>query len=587
MNRFVAAVSAALILVAPAYAGITEEDLANDSASTGDILTNGMGRDLQRHSPLALINKENVGKMVPVWAFSLGGEKQRGQETQPLVHDGIMYITGSYSRLYAIDLKTGKELWQFDARLPEGILPCCDVINRGAALYGDNIYFGTLDARIVALNAKTGDVVWNKKIAEYKEGYSYTAAPLIVNGLVITGNSGGEFGIVGEVQARDALTGETVWTRPVIEGHMGTLNGAESTMTGTLNATWPGDMWKSGGGATWLGGSYDIETNTIVFGAGNPAPWNSWLRNAGDKNDGTGDNLYAASRIGLDPATGEIKWHYQTTPREGWDYDGVNEVVAFTDKDGGKKFATADRNGFFYVLNREDGKFQNAWPFVKDITWASGIDENGRPIFVEENRPGNPAAAADGAKGDVVFSSPSFLGGKNWMPMAYSQKTGLFYVPSNEWGMDIWNEPITYKKGAAYLGAGFTIKPNYEDHIGSLKAIDPATGEWKWEYKNDAPLWGGVMTTAGGLVFFGTPEGEFKALDDETGAELFSFQTGSGIVGQPVTWDQDGEQYVAVVSGWGGAVPLWGGEVANKVNYLNQGGMVWVFKLPKELAMAN
>jgi alcohol dehydrogenase (cytochrome c) len=587
MNRFVAAVSAALMLAAPAYAGITEEDLAGDSASTGDVLTNGMGRDLQRFSPLTLINKDNVGKMVPVWAFSLGGEKQRGQETQPLVHDGIMYITGSYSRLYAIDVHTGKEVWQFDARLPEGILPCCDVINRGAAIYGDNIYFGTLDARIVALNLKTGDVVWNKKIAEYKEGYSYTAAPLIVNGLVITGNSGGEFGIVGEVQARNAETGELVWTRPTIEGHMGTLNGKESTMTGTLNASWPGDLWKTGGGATWLGGSYDIETNTIVFGAGNPAPWNSWLRNAGDKNDGTGDNLYAASRLGLDPATGEIKWHYQTTPREGWDYDGVNEVVAFTDKDGNKKFGTADRNGFFYVLNREDGKFLNAWPFVKDITWAKGIDENGRPIYNEENRPGNPAGAADGAKGEVVFASPSFLGGKNWMPMAYSRHTGLFYVPSNEWGMDIWNEPITYKKGAAYLGAGFTIKPNYEDHIGSLKAIDPATGEWKWEYKNEAPLWGGVMTTAGGLVFFGTPEGEFKALDDETGKELFSFQTGSGIVGQPVTWDENGEQYVAVVSGWGGAVPLWGGEVANKVNYLNQGGMVWVFKLPKELAMAN
>ncbi|NHB78588.1 PQQ-dependent methanol/ethanol family dehydrogenase [Rhodobacter calidifons] len=587
MNRFVAAVSAALMLAAPAYAGITEEDLAGDAASTGDVLTNGMGRDLQRYSPLALINKENVGKMVPVWAFSLGGEKQRGQETQPLIHDGVMYITGSYSRLYAIDVKTGKELWQYDARLPEGILPCCDVINRGAALYGDKIYFGTLDARIVALNAKTGDVVWNKKIADYKEGYSYTAAPLIVNGLVITGNSGGEFGIVGEVQARDAETGELVWTRPTIEGHMGTYMGKESTMTGTLNASWPGDLWKTGGGATWLGGSYDIETNTIVFGAGNPAPWNSWLRDAGQKNDGTGDNLYAASRLGLDPATGEIKWHYQTTPREGWDYDGVNEVVAFTDKDGNKKWATADRNGFFYVLNREDGKFLNAWPFVKDITWAKGIDENGRPIFVEENRPGNPAASADGAKGEVIFASPSFLGGKNWMPMAYSQKTGLFYVPSNEWGMDIWNEPITYKKGAAYLGAGFTIKPNYEDHIGSLKAIDPLTGEWKWEYKNEAPLWGGVMTTAGGLVFFGTPEGEFKALDDETGAELYSFQTGSGIVGQPVTWEMDGEQYVAVVSGWGGAVPLWGGEVASKVNYLNQGGMVWVFKLPKELAMAN
>ena len=192
--------------------------------------------------------------------------------------------------------------------------------------------FGTLDARIVALNAKTGKVEWRKKIADYKAGYSYTAAPLIVNGLIITGNSGGEFGIVGEVQARDAETGETVWTRPVIEGHMGTLNGKESTMTGTLNATWPGDMWKTGGGATWLGGSYDAETDTLVFGAGNPAPWNSWLRAAGKPEGTEGDNLYAASRIGIDPSNGEIKWHFQTTPREGWDYDGVNEVVAYTNR---------------------------------------------------------------------------------------------------------------------------------------------------------------------------------------------------------------------------------------------------------------
>jgi alcohol dehydrogenase (cytochrome c) len=589
MNRFIMAAAAGILaattMSSAHAAGVTEEMLANDTASTGDVLTNGMGRHLQRHSPLDILNKDNVKNLQPAWAFSLGGEKQRGQETQPIVHDGVMYITGSYSRMYAIDVMTGKEIWQYDARLPEGILPCCDVVNRGAAIYGDNIYFGTLDARIVALNQKTGDVVWNKKIADYKAGYSYTAAPLIVDGLIITGNSGGEFGIVGAVQARSAETGDLVWERPVIEGHMGMLNGEESTMTGTLNATWPGDMWKTGGGATWLGGSYDADTDTLIFGTGNPAPWNSHLRNAGTPTEGNaGDNLYAASRIGIDPATGEIKWHYQTTPREGWDYDGVNEVVAYTDRSGNKRYATADRNGFFYVLNREDGAFVSAVPFVKDITWAEGIDENGRPIFNEPNRPGDPAAAADGKKGEVVFSSPSFLGGKNWMPMAHSPKTGLFYVPSNEWGMDIWNEPISYKKGAAYLGSGFTIKPNYDDHIGSLKAIDPDTGELKWEFKNNAPLWGGVMTTAGGLVFTGTPEGEFIAFDDETGEQLWSFQTGSGVIGQPITWEQDGEQYLTVISGWGGAVPLWGGEVAKKVNYLNQGGLLWTFRLPKQLA---
>ncbi|MGB0659640.1 MAG: PQQ-dependent methanol/ethanol family dehydrogenase [Mangrovicoccus sp.] len=585
MNRFILAASAAIIAATGAVASVTEEDVANDQTMTSQVVTNGMGRDLQRYSPLDTLNKDNVKNLVPAWAFSLGGEKQRGQEAQPIVYDGVMYVTGSYSRMFAIDVKTGQELWQYDARLPEGILPCCDVINRGAAIYGDNVYFGTLDARLVALDRKTGDVVWRKKMEDYKAGYSFTAAPMIVDGKVIVGNSGGEFGIVGAVSAYDAETGDLVWKRPTIEGHMGELNGEPSTVTGETNASWPGDMWKTGGGATWLGGSYDADTNTIVYGAGNPAPWNSHLRGAGEPTEGNGgDNLYAASRIGLDPATGEIKWHFQTTPREGWDFDGVNEVVAYTDRDGNMRYGTADRNGFFYVLNREDGAFVDAYPFVKEISWAEGIDDTGRPIFVEENRPGNPSAAADGKKGETIFAVPSFLGGKNWMPMAFSQKTGNFYIPSNEWGMDIWNEPISYKKGAAYLGAGFTIKPLYEDYIGSLKALDPQTGEIKWEYKNGAPLWAGVMTTGGGLVFTGTPEGEFLALDDETGEVLWSFQTGSGIVGQPITWEQDGEQFVSIMSGWGGAVPLWGGEVAKKVNYLNQGGMLWTFRLPKELA---
>jgi len=578
MKRIVAAVVAAVVANAAFAEGVTMEMIANDDAITSQIVTNGMGRQLQRYSPLDQINKQNVKNLLPAWVFSFGGEKQRGQETQPLVHDGVMYVTGSYSRLYAIDVKTGDEIWQYDARLPEGILPCCDVVNRGAVLFGDKVYFGTLDAALVALNAKTGDVVWRKKIGDYKAGYSYTAAPLIVDSkhgpLIVTGNSGGEFGIVGAVEARNAETGEMVWRRPVIEGHMGELLGQPSTMTGTLNASWPGDMWQTGGGATWLGGSYDARTNSIIMGAGNPAPWNSHLR--------PGDNLYAASRIALDPDTGDIKFHYQTTPHEGWDFDGVNEVVAFDAPDGRALLATADRNGFFYTMEADGMKLVNASPFVEGITWAKGIDlATGRPIYDPENRPGDPSKAADGAKGEVVFAVPGFLGGKNWMPMAYSKKTGLFYVPSNEWGMDIWNEPITYKKGAAYLGAGFTIKPLFEDHIGALKAIDPITGAIKWVAKNNAPLWSGVMTTAGGLVFYGTPEGKLVALDDETGEELWSFQTGSGVVGQPITWDMNGEQYVAVASGWGGAVPLGGGEVANRVKYLNQGGPVWVFKVPQ------
>lgn len=559
----------------PSYNPVTYNEILNDAKSTNDVLTYGMGQQGQRYSPLTQIDKKTIKDLVPVWNFSFGGEKQRGQESQPIIKDGVMYVTASYSRVFAIDIASGEELWQYEAKLPDAILPCCDVINRGVAIYDNLVIFGTLDAKLVALDRKTGKVVWKVTIGDYKDGYSITAAPLIVKDLVITGVAGGEFGVVGKVEARDPKTGEVVWSRPTVEGHMGYLNGKENGITGgEAGKTWPGDMWKSGGASTWLGGTYDPDTNLIFMGTGNPAPWNSHLR--------PGDNLYSSSRLAIKPETGEIVWHFQTTPHDGWDFDGVNELISFDYKDKNgktvKAAATADRNGFFYVLDRTNGKFITANPFVSNITWAKGIDKDGKPILIEEGRPGNPGAES---KGKSVFSVPSFLGGKNWMPMAYSQKTNLFYVPSNEWGMDIWNQPVEYKKGAAYLGAGFTIKPIFEDHIGSLKAIDPLTGKVKWNYKNPSPLWGGVLTTAGGLVFTGTPEGKFLAFDDQTGEILYKFNVGSGIVGSPVTWEQDGEQYVAIVSGWGGAVPLWGGEVAKQIKEINQGGTVHVFKLHK------
>ena len=585
MKRLMSAVSsAALVLAATAgtamaredakpaapaaAAGPTDADILNDEKTPGDVLTYGMGLRGQRFSPLTKLTASNVARLVPAFSASLGGEKQRGQEAQPIVYDGMIYVTGSYSRLFAFDARTGEEKWQYDARLPDGIMPCCDVVNRGAAIYGDKIIFGTLDAHLVALNRMTGKVIWNKKLADYQAGYSFTAAPMIVNGKVIYGNSGGEFGIVGKVEARDVNTGELVWSRPTIEGHMGQMGGKPSTMTGKLNATWQGNQWENGGGATWLGGTYDPDTKLIYMGTGNPAPWNSHLR--------PGNNLYTSSTLALDPETGEIKWHYQTTPHDGWDFDGVNEFISF-DAGGRKLGAKADRNGYFFVLDRTNGKFVSAKPFVTKTTWAKGFDKAGKPIYDPSNRPGPPTAE----KGTTVFSAPSFLGGKNWMPMAYSRQTEMFYIPSNEWGMDIWNEPIAYKKGAAYLGAGFTIKPLYDDHIGVLRAMDPKTGKIAWEYKNKAPLWGGVLTTGGNLVFTGTPEGFLKAFDAKTGKELWKFNTGSGVVGSPVTWEQDGEQYVAVMSGWGGAVPLWGGEVAKAVQHINQGGSLWVFKLPK------
>ena len=563
---------------ANALAAVTDQDIANDATTVNDVVSYGMGLQGQRYSPLDKLNTQTVKNLVPAYALSFGDEKQRGQESQPLVHNGKIFVTASYSRAFAVDAKTGEEIWQYDHRLPDGILPCCDVVNRGGALYDNLFIFSTLDAQLVALDQDTGKVVWKEKMEDYKAGYSNTAAPIIVNGKVITGVSGGEFGIVGKVEARDAKTGKLIWMRPTVEGHMGTLNGQDNGITGELNKTWPGDLWKTGGAATWLGGTYDAETNTLFFGTGNPAPWNSHLR--------PGDNLYSSSILAIEPDSGKIKWHYQYTPHDGWDFDGVNEFISFdlkqTDGKVVKAGGHADRNGFFYVIDRNNGKLINATSFVNQTTWASKIDlATGRPVYNDDNRPGSPSETD---KGKSVFSAPSFLGGKNWMPMAYNPNTDLFYIPANEWGMDIWNEPISYKKGAAYLGAGFTIKPLNEDYIGALRAMDPKTGKIVWEAKNKAPLWGGVLTTAGNLVFTGTPEGYLKAFDAKTGQELWKFQTGSGVVGCPITWEQDGEQFVAVPSGWGGAVPLWGGEVAKSVKHLNQGGSLWVFKLPKPAA---
>ena len=578
-NLCLALVASALFVPLGASAtAVTDQMLEKASSNTHEVLSNGLGSEGERFSPLKAINAQNVSKLVPAWTMSFGGEKQRGQESQPLVHDGKMFVTASYSRIYAIDVKTGTKLWKYEHRLPEGIMPCCDVVNRGAALYDNLVIFGTLDAQLVALDQDTGKVVWKEKIDEYSAGFSSSAAPLIAKGLLLTGVSGGEFGIVGRVEARDPRTGKLVWVRPTVEGHMGYTfdkdgNKTENGISGTTNASWPGELWKTGGASTWLGGTFDPKTGLAYFGTGNPAPWNSHMR--------PGDNLYSCSTVALDVTTGKIVWSYQNTPNDAWDYDGANEFVTF-DMDGKRVGGKADRNGFFYVNDAKTGKLINAFPFVKKITWAKSIDlTTGRPVYDDAVRPGNPAASADGKKGTVVFAVPSFLGGKNQMPMAYNPGTGLFYVPANEWGMEIWNEPVAYKKGGAYLGAGFTIKTVNDDYIGALRAINPKTGKIVWEVKNNAPLWGGILTTGGGLVFYGTPEGYLKAMDASTGKELWKYQTGSGIVAPPITWSDGTTQYVAVVSGWGGAVPLWGGDVAKKVSFLEQGGSVWVFKLTK------
>ncbi len=595
---------------------VTWDDLVNDAKSTDNVLSYGLGLKAQRYSPLDGINKGNVAKMKPAWSFSFGDEKQRGQEGQAIVHDGVIYMTASYSRMFALDAKTGKKLWQYTARLPEDIRPCCDVVNRGAAIYGDKVYMGLLDASIVALDRATGKVVWKKKFDDHTAGYTMTGAPFIIKDqksgkvMLIHGTSGDEFGVLGKLYARDPETGEELWMRPFVEGHKGRLAGKESTHTGDPKApSWPDgnykdtgkrEAWSHGGGAPWQTASFDIETNTIVIGTGNPAPWNTWKRTPKGGNPQEYDSLYTSGQAYLDPTTGEVVGFFQHTPNDAWDYSGNNEIILFEYKDpkSGKMIkagAHADRNGFFFVTDREkltnrgDKKINKptsliaAYPFVPEISWAKGFDlKTGRPIEVEGQRPPPPA---EGEKqGKKIKVTPNFLGGKNWNPMSYSPETGLFYIPSNDWSEDYWTENITYKKGAAYLGQGFRIHKQFDDHIGVLRAMDPKTGKIVWEAKEKLPLWAGTLVTKGGLVFTGTSDGYLKAFDKETGKELWKFQTGSGIVSIPVTWEMDGKQYIGIGSGYGGAVPLWGGDIADLTKPVSQGGSFWVFEIPKEFA---
>ncbi|GAB1424591.1 quinoprotein ethanol dehydrogenase [Thauera terpenica] len=614
LRALVVATAAALSFPAVAVTDVTWEDIANDHMSTEDVLSYGLGLKAQRHSTLKTINTSNVASLVPAWSFSFGGEKQRGQEGQVLVHDGVIYATGSYSRIFALDARSGKRLWEYNHRLPDDIRPCCDVVNRGPAIYGDKVFFGTLDAAMVALDRKTGKVVWKQKFGDHKVGYTMTAAPFVIKDqktgrmLLIHGSSGDEFGVVGWLFARDPETGEEVWARPLVEGHMGRLNGKDSTPTGDAKApSWPNDpnrptgkveAWSHGGGAPWQTASFDVENNTVVIGAGNPAPWNTWARTAPGDDPQNWDSLFTSGQAYVDASTGELKGFFQHTPNDAWDFSGNNSVVLFEYKDPQtgnmvNASAHADRNGFFFVTDRDKlakgAGYPNkptsligAWPFVDGITWASGFDlKTGRPME-NGNRPPQPKAGAD--KGESIFVSPPFLGGTNWQPMSYSPDTGLFYIPANHWAMDYWTENVTYKAGSAYLGQGFRIKKLFDDHVGILRAIDPITGKIAWEHKEEFPLWAGTLTTAGGMLFTGTSDGYLKAFDAKNGNELWKFQTGSGVVSVPVTWEMDGEQYVAIQSGYGGAVPLWGGDLAELTKQVTQGGSLWVFKLPKQVA---
>jgi alcohol dehydrogenase (cytochrome c) len=543
------------VLSAPAVHAQSAQQLIDDTKTPGDVLTYGMGYGQQRFSQLKQINSGNVKRMTPVWSYSLNNAQ--GQESHPIITDGVMYVT-THTDTMAIDAMTGKQIWktnlEYAADVPK--MACCGLVNRGVAMYEGRIFRTTLDAHVQALDPKTGKQLWKSKAADYKFGYSMTVAPLIANGVLITGISGGEYGTRGFIDGWDPATGKQLWRRytTAAPGEKG-------------GDTWPGDTAMKGGAPTWLTGSYDPALDLVYWGTGNAGPWNAEFRK--------GDNLYTNTVLAMRPKTGEIVWHYQFSPNDPYDYDGVNELVHADMKFGGemkKVIMQANRNGFFYVIDRTNGKLLAANQFAKKVNWAERIDlTTGRPVPSEIDKKARA--------GEKIELWPSAFGGKNWMPMSYNPGTGLVYANTLNIAMPYKMIKPEYTQGEWYLGIEFTGFSPGPDTRGYLSAIDPATGKTKWEMPwPNSPSFSGTMTTAGGLVFTGAMTGEFMALDAKNGKKLWQFQTGSGIIGQPVTWERNGTQYVTVVSGSGGVYYLSGDE---RLANIPGGGSVWTFALTK------
>ena len=546
------ALAASLVILASCGASAqTADQLVKGATDTSNVLNYGMGYNLQRFSPLTQINKDTAKNLVPVWNYSFADD--RSEESQPLVYQGVIYVT-THNATMAVDAKTGKQVWKTKVEYPAETprIVCCGIINRGAALFDGKVFRTTLDAHVIALDAKTGKELWRQKAADIKEGYSMTVAPLVADGVVLTGISGAEFGTRGFIDGWDPATGKHLWRTHTVP-----------SPDEPGGDTWKGDTWKLGGGSTWITGSYDPELNTVYWGVGNPGPFNSAVR--------PGDNLYTCAVLALEPKTGKIKWHYQFSPNNPFDYDSVAEMVLADMNIEGKPtkvLMDANRNGFFYVLDRTNGKLLAANPYVK-VNWATGVDmKTGRPIETDVSK--------DAREGKKVEVYPSILGGKNWEPMSYNPQTGLAYANTLAFGGNYKAEPATYKQGEWYLGMDLTdIWVWGNGPRGHLKAIDPMTGKTKWEQPSDIPRFSGVMSTAGGVVFSGQLTGEFEAFDADSGKKLWSFQTGSGIEGQPITWQQDGVQYVAVASGYGGVYSIFSGD--ERLANVPTGGSLWVF----------
>jgi alcohol dehydrogenase (cytochrome c) len=560
---------------APEQVGnVDDKALLNAAGNTANWLMYGRTYDANRYSPLDQINKKNVKQLIPVWTFQTG--VLDGFECSPLIIDGIMYISTPWNHAYAIDCKTGSQIWHYQKSLPENLALCCDAVNRGLAAYGDRLYMCTLDAHLVCLDRNTGEEVWDKAITIeddngkeikdiYKLAYSATVAPLIVKGKVIMGISGAEYGIRGFIDAYDAKTGKRDWRFYTVPSPKDKEEHAQKALK-----TWEGKSWLTGGGSAWVTGTYDPELNTLYWGVGNPSPdFNGDVRK--------GDNLYTVSILALNPDNGTYKWHFQASPHDVWDYDGVNEPVLVDMERDGKKLKAivqAHRNGYFYCLNRENGKFVYGKPFC-EVSWTDrtkgvdGLDPvSGRPFI-------NPKALPT-EKG--VRVCPGAAGGKEWNPMAYHPGTGLAYVPVINNCAKFTSGKAFFIKGQPYWGSALTLIDNQAS--GSFKAIDVKTGKAKWEVATRSPMVAGVLATGGGLAFTGDAEGFFTAYDADDGKILWTFQCGSGHHASPVTYMLDGRQYIAVCVGWGGWVAGFAGDGAPWLRNARRGNTVFVFALP-------
>ncbi|MDB5405865.1 MAG: quinoprotein ethanol dehydrogenase [Rhodospirillales bacterium] len=559
MRPLIAALLLGFALPATAMAQ-SVADLRNDAKTPGDVLTYGMGYNQQRFSPLKQINRKTVKHLVPAWSYSMASNY--GEESQALVKDGVIYIT-SHDKTVAVDALTGKEIWKTTIEYPPETTKtvCCGIVNRGAALYEGRLYRTTLDTHVIALDMKTGKEVWNVKSSDTADGAAMTGAPIVANGVLVNGIAGAEFGVRGFLEGHDLETGKQLWRLYTVPGEG--EKGSE---------TWPNGGAKASGGSTWTTGSYDPDLDLVFWGIGNPAPWNPL--------DRKGDDLYTNSIIAFRPKTGEMVWHYQMSPNDPFDHDGVNALVQADLKIGGKVqkvVMQAGRNGFFYVLDRATGKLLAANNYVK-VTWANGIDlKTGRPNWTIDMKSVIESASK-------ISTWPSISGGTNWFPMSYSPLTGLAYVNTLDMGMEYQPLPIeqvqNLKTGQPHYGVKITNIYPESGNRGILKAIDPLSGKAKWQVPFKSANWAGTMATAGGLVFTGALTGEFMAFDSETGKMLWQFQTPSGIIGQPITWERNGKQYVTVTSGTGGVYVL---KIPDaNLAHVPPGGSLWTFKLMED-----